>query len=97
VENRLTISLAGSTSSIGIAGRSPNLNSNRPRSDAACVARLSTFDVYFLNTSNCRDRVACWSRKTVSGLNRCSSPSRRHWYSPPTSSRRCARSASLAG
>ena len=42
-------------------------------------------------------RVACCSRNTVSGLNRCTSPSRRHWYSPPTSSRRCARSAALAG
>ena len=34
-----------------------------------------------------RLRVACCSRNTVSGLNRWGSPSRRHWYSPPVSSR----------
>ena len=37
-------------------------------------------------------RVACWSLNTVSGLKRWYSPSRRHWYSPPPSSSRCARS-----
>ena len=35
-------------------------------------------------------RAACWSLNTVSGLNRCRSPSRRHWYSPPSSSLRWA-------
>ncbi|CPB28295.1 Uncharacterised protein [Mycobacterium tuberculosis] len=33
-------------------------------------------------------RVECCSLNTVSGLNRWYSPSRRHWYSPPTSSSR---------
>ena len=32
VENRLTISLAGSTSSMGTGGRRPSVKSNRPRS-----------------------------------------------------------------
>ena len=35
VENRLTISLTGSTSSIGTGGRSPSLSWNRPRSVAS--------------------------------------------------------------
>src|SRR5690606_2334538 len=37
-----------------------------------------------------RLRVACCSRKTVSGSKRCGSPSRRHWYSPPPGRPRCA-------
>ena len=42
-------------------------------------------------------RVECCSRKTVSGVNRCSSPPRRNWYSPPTDRRRCARSVGFSG
>ena len=34
------------------------------------------------------DNMNDWRRNTVSGSNRCSGPSRRHWYSPPTSSMR---------
>ncbi|CAM5724799.1 hypothetical protein SVIOM342S_03056 [Streptomyces violaceorubidus] len=35
--------------------------------------------------------------KAVSGSNRCGSPSRRHWYSPPMSSARWAGAMPLAG
>ena len=97
VLKRLTISEAGSTSSSGTGGRSPVRSSNRPRSDPASAANLSAVEVYSLKIWYCRDRVECCSRNTVSGLNRCSSPSRRHWYSPPTSRRRCTRWAELDG
>ena len=42
----------------------------------------STSGVYSLKMSKRFSRVACWSFCTVRGLKRCSSPSRRHWYSP---------------
>ena len=88
---------AGSTSSSGTGSRSPYRSSNSPRRLPASAASASTVAVYLRKTSYCPLRVACWSRNTVSGLNRCTSPSRRHWYSPPTSSRRWVRSAGLAG
>ena len=50
------------------------------------AAWSSTSAVYSLKISYRRLRVACCSLNTVSGLNRCGSPSRRHWYSPPISS-----------
>ena len=61
-----------------------------PRSVARCSFCRSTALVYSLKIEYCPLRVACCSLKTVSGLNRWYSPSRRHWYSPPVSSRRCA-------
>ena len=59
---------------------------------ASFSAWSSTAAVYSLKMAYCLERVACWSLKTVFGLNRWYSPSRRHWYSPPTSSSRWARS-----
>ena len=86
----------GSTSSIGNDGRS-ELNSNSPRSVISLRDWSSTDAVYCLKMSYRFARVECCSLYTVSGLNRCGSPSRRHWYSPPSSSRRCARSSGRVG
>src|SRR5215470_19833347 len=97
VENRRTIASTGSTSSSGTGGRTPVRSSNSPRRVAASRDSWSTSVVYRLKTSYCPDRVECCRRKTVSGLNRCGGPSRRHWYSPPTSSRRCAVRDGLSG
>ncbi|CAM5477823.1 hypothetical protein SCALM49S_08778 [Streptomyces californicus] len=96
VENRLTISETGSTSSSGIGCRS-DLKPNRPRSVISRSDCSLTRSVYFLKISYLPERVECWRRKTVSGSNRCGSPSRRHWYSPPISSARCAGAMPLAG
>ncbi len=49
--NRLTISETGSTSSIGTAGRTPSLNSNRPRSVSSRSDCSSTARVYSLKMS----------------------------------------------
>ena len=70
VENRLTISPAGSTSSIGTGGRTPSLNFSRPRSAASRSLWSSTSLVYSLKISYCPVRVECCSLNTVSGLNR---------------------------
>ena len=51
VENRLTISLTGSTSSIGTGPRSPFLSSKRPRRVASCRDWSSTRLVYSLKMS----------------------------------------------
>ncbi|CPU64065.1 Uncharacterised protein [Mycobacteroides abscessus] len=91
VLKRLTISLTGSTSSSGTAGRSPSRSSRRPRSVMSREDCSSTRCVYSRKMSNRRSRVECWRRKTVSGSNRCSSLSRRHWYSPPVVRRTCGR------
>ena len=88
VEKRFTISETGSTSSMSMGARpepSASLNRNSPRSVSSRSDCSLTRDVYCLNTSYLPSRVACWSRNTVSGSNRWSSPSRRHWYSPPIS------------
>ena len=74
VANRRTISDTGSTSSSGTAGRTPSRNANNPRSVPPSRLSRSTVSVYSQNTSYRRCRVACWSRNTVSGLNRCSLP-----------------------
>ncbi|CPA52281.1 Uncharacterised protein [Mycobacterium tuberculosis] len=84
----MTISLAGSTSSSGTGGRTPVRNLSRPRSDAIRSLWSSTRRVYSLKILYWPVRVECCSLNTVSGLNRWYSPSRRHWYSPPTSSSR---------
>ena len=96
VAKRFTISATGSTSSIGTGGRS-GVKSNNPRSVPPSRLSRSTLSVYSSNSSKRRCRVACCSRNTVSGLNRWISPSRRHWYSPPTSSRRCAFAVGTSG
>src|SRR5215218_6655807 len=49
VQNRLTISLAGSTSSIGTGGRRPLRKFSSPRSVQRCRASSSTSLVYSLN------------------------------------------------
>src|SRR3954471_4364749 len=85
VANRLTIDSIGSTSSIGIGWHLLSLKSKRPRSVQSRSFWSSTACEYFLKMSKRPDWVACWSRKTVSGLNRWYSPSRRHWYWPPSS------------
>ncbi len=59
-----------------------------PRSVISRRDWSSTSVVYSLKISYRRLRVACCSLKTASGLNRCGSSPRRHWYSPPPSSRR---------
>ena len=51
VEKRRTISLIGSTSSRGTAGRTPVFSSKSPRSVASCRAWSSTLRVYSLKTS----------------------------------------------
>jgi hypothetical protein len=51
VENRFTISLTGSTSSIGTGGRTPSLNRNSPRSVARRSDWSSTSRVYSLKIS----------------------------------------------
>ena len=89
--NRRTMAATGSTSSTGTGGRAAAMSTPRirssPRRVISRVAESSTSRVYSLNISYRRVRVACCSLNTVSGLNRCCSPSRRHWYSPPVSSR----------
>ena len=97
VLKRLTISLTGSTSSTGTGGRTPSFSWNSPRRVPARSDSASTVEVYCWKTSYFWARVECCSWKTVCGLNRCTSPSRRHWYSPPVSSLRCARSVALSG
>ena len=78
----------GSTSSSGIGSRASRSKSNSPRRVPPSRESRSTSSEYFWKISARPVLVACCSRKMVSGENRCSSPSRRYWYSPPTSSRR---------
>src|SRR3954447_12206181 len=85
VANRLTIDSTGSTSSIGNGVRPSSLNLNRPRKVQSRSFCSSTRLVYLRKISYRPVCVECWSRKTVSGLNRWYSPSRRHWYCPPSS------------
>src|SRR6266545_4229849 len=96
VLNRLTISLTGSTSSMPTGSRSL-AKENSPRRVISRSDCSSTRCVYCLKTSYRPDRVECCSRNTVSGSNRCGSPSRRHWYSPPISRVRCAGRIPSAG
>jgi len=97
VENRRTISLIGSTSSSGIGSRTPAAKRNSPRRVISRSAWSSTRAVYCLKMSIRPLRAECCSRKTVSGSNRCGSPSRRHWYSPPMGRVRCDGAIPLAG
>ncbi len=90
VEKRLTMLSTDSTSSTGIGSRAPYFSENSPRSVISRWACWSTRAVYILKMSYRWLRVECCNRNTVSGSNRCGSPSRRHWYSPPIGSRRCA-------
>ena len=97
VLNRLTMDSIGSTSSSGTGGRTPFRNRNRPRSVMSSSDWSSTALEYSRKMSYRRSRVACCSRKTVSGLKRCGGPSRRHWYSPPVCSRSCESTAPSCG
>jgi len=92
VEKRARMASIGSTSSMGTGGRAPCRRCMRPRSVASSADWSLTAVVYSLNTSYRLERVACCSLNTVLGLNRWISPSRRHWYSPPTSRSRWASS-----
>ena len=94
VEKRLKIASAGSTSSIGI-GAAAGFSSSRPRSVARCRLWSLTSPAYSRYTATWLLRLACCSLKTVSGLNRWYSPSRRHWYSPPESSSSSSRPRSM--
>ncbi len=91
------MSLMGSTSSSGTGGRVPVRSWNMPRSVIRSFDCASTMDVYSRKMSYRRVRVACCSRKIVSGLNRCGDPSRRHWYSPPVCRRSCESTAPSVG
>ena len=76
VLKRLTISLAGSTSSKGTG--SPGTNSNMPRSVQSSLACSLTA---LANSSNSRGsffNTACCKVVTVVGFHRCRSPSRRN-------------------
>ncbi len=68
-----------------------------PRRVISRCACSSTRAVYCLKMSYRPARVECCSRNTVSGSKRCCSPSRRHWYSPPTSSLRWAGEIPVVG
>src|SRR5580692_5094232 len=92
VEKRLTMSATDSTSSIGMGPPAAGRRRMSPRSVPSFDDWSSTAAVYSLKMEYCLERVACWSLNTVRGLKRWNSPSRRHWYSPPTSSSRWARS-----
>ena len=78
VANRLTISVAGSTSSRGTLSRLSNANSSSDR-----IVRFEP-DSEFEASSNCSNMLASlrvaasWSRAIVSGFQRCRSPVPRH-------------------
>ena len=79
VAKRLTISLAGSTSSSGTGSRSVRKVS-RPRSvarRAASSLTSSAYSSYFSCAAPLRPRTACWSSAIVSGFHMWCSPSRR--------------------
>ena len=78
VAKRLTISFAGSTSSIGTGVRSPDLNSNRPRSVFSFRPCSLISAAYSLYVENEFARDACCSFAIVSGVHMCSSPRTRY-------------------
>ncbi len=85
VAKRLTISAAGSTSSIGI-GVSPGFSRIRPRSVSSrsdCSLMLRAKARY---SSGRLPRTACCRLETDSGVQAWVSPRRRQAYWPPTSS-----------
>src|SRR3954462_6044222 len=89
-----------SSTGIGCGAAEPPSALWKPRKPPRVITRAPSSSprlVYWRNTSKRRARVACCSRNTVSGSNRCGSPSRRHWYSPPTSSRRWVGPAPAGG
>jgi hypothetical protein len=80
VAKRLTISLAGSTSSTGIASRPSVRKLSSPRSVARRVASWLTWaenSAYLSAASPFPDRTACWSSAIDSGFHMWCSPSRR--------------------
>ncbi len=74
VAKRLTISFAGSTSDSGTGGRTPCLNSNRPRSVFSLRPWSLISAAYSLYVAKLPERVACWSFAIESGVHMCSSP-----------------------
>src|SRR6476661_8317409 len=86
VAKRLTISLADSTSSTGMALDGSTLNSNSPRS--VMWRRLWSLIswAYSLYVLQLLARVLCCSLAMASGVHMCSSPRVRQAYSPPASS-----------
>ena len=77
VENRLTISAAGSTSSIGMPPSSASRNFISPRSVERRAESALTVREYSSNVSGFRLRTACWRSAIVSGFHWWCSPSRR--------------------
>ncbi len=69
VVNRLTISLAGSTSSSGM-GLSEYLSFSNPRRVHSLRFFSSRRSVYSWNVAGLLDCTACWSLLMVSGLRR---------------------------
>ena len=87
VAKRLTMSAAGSTSSIGTGVQRSKRNSNSPR-NVMCRARLVVDElrVFLVGRVASCVRVACCSLAIASGVHMCSSPRTRYAYSPPASS-----------
>ena len=82
VANRLTISLAGSTSSRGTGppeaeSSAAHVNSSRPRSVSSFVCCSSISRWYFRNSSRLLICVDRWSDATTSGASTWASPFRR--------------------
>ncbi|EWS65589.1 hypothetical protein Y695_01161 [Hydrogenophaga sp. T4] len=86
VAKRLTISFAGSTSSMEIALLGSILNSNRPRSVMWRLLWSLMIWAYSLYVFQLLARVLCCSLAMASGVHMCSSPRARQAYSPPVSS-----------
>jgi hypothetical protein len=86
VAKRLTMSLAGSTSSTEIARDGSTRNSNRPR--RVMWRRLWSLMIcaYSLYVFQLLARALCCSLAIASGVHMCSSPRVRQAYSPPASS-----------
>ena len=78
VQNRLTISFAGSTSSIGMAGpAAPGLNSSSPRSAYRIFASLLIWSAKRLYAFLSPARAAIWMSAIAAGSQPCRSPSAR--------------------
>src|SRR6266705_991055 len=86
VEKRLTISAAGSTSSIGTGFTRSSRNSNRPRNVMWRRDWSLMIAAYSLYACGEFCRAECCSLAIASGVHMCSSPRTRQAYSPPASS-----------
>src|SRR2546426_7601111 len=90
VEKRLTISAAGSTSSIGTGFTRSRRNSNRPRKVIWRRDWSLMIAAYSLYAWGEFCRAECCSFAIASGVHMCSSPRTRQAYSPPASSIDCS-------